>query len=229
MHQSTNAVSLLDSTGIWTSVRLSLWISCRYVSRHEKWWRNGHDRSNSGMHGSSWLPFGLHLFKFVSIMFSCLMNLLIFAICTEKKLFTWNSTNIFPFIWLKNKGEFHSMFIYFFQDHQNCVDDQTTNRVRRQTERDKNVDKTLDLLADVSNISFRVVMPSDMQTTRTFSHATVNSNKGEIAFIVTVAVVSFLILIVLIIVKRRVHRQFFVWDKYWMNFPCVILRIEQAI
>ncbi|XP_055313280.1 uncharacterized protein LOC129574815 isoform X2 [Sitodiplosis mosellana] len=98
----------------------------------------------------------------------------------------------------------------------NCADHQTTNRVRRQAERDKNADKTLEPLVDVSNISFRVVMPSDRQTIKSFSHETVNNsnNKGEIAFFVTVAVVSFLIVIVLIIIKQRVHRQFFVWDKY---------------
>lgn len=101
-----------------------------------------------------------------------------------------------------------------FQDHLNCADDQASNRARRQTDRDRNVDKMLEPLVDVSNISFRVVMPSDIQTVRSFSHATVNNNKGEMAFFITVAVVSFLILIVLIIVKQRVHRQFFVWDKY---------------
>lgn len=58
-------------------------------------------------------------------------------------------------------------------------------------------------------------MPSDNQTIKSFSHETLGSNdNGEIAVIVTVGVVSFLIIIALIIVKQRVHRQLFVWDKY---------------
>lgn len=103
-------------------------------------------------------------------------------------------------------------FKCLFQDHINCVDDQSSHRNRRQTERDK----ILEPLVDVSNISFRVVMPSDIQMARSFNHTTItnNNNKGEIAFIVTVSVVSFLIVIVLIIIKQRVHRQFFIWDKY---------------
>ncbi|XP_031619442.1 uncharacterized protein LOC116338376 [Contarinia nasturtii] len=101
-------------------------------------------------------------------------------------------------------------------NHINCDDDQshiTSNRIRRQIANDTNVDKATEPLVDVSNISFRVVMPTDFQRVKSFSHATVNNN-GEIALVVTIAVVSFLIVIVLIIIKQRAHRTLFVWDKY---------------
>lgn len=105
--------------------------------------------------------------------------------------------------------------IFFcIQDQVNCAEDQslaTSTRVRRHTEKGKN--KTDENLVEVSNISFRVVMPSDFETVKNFSHAT-SHTKGEMALYITVAFISFLIILILIIIKKQAHRKFFVWDKY---------------
>lgn len=99
------------------------------------------------------------------------------------------------------------------QDQVNCADDQSlvsSNRVRRHAENATLTDETL---VEVSNISFRVVMPSDFQTVKSFSHATTHS-MGDLTVFLTIAFVSLLIVIVLIIIKKQTHRPFFVWDKY---------------
>lgn len=66
---------------------------------------------------------------------------------------------------------------------------------------------------EVSNISFRVILPSDFQRMQSLNHVSGNIT-GEIAIFLTVTVVGFLILVVLVIIKKEKHRPFFVWDKY---------------
>lgn len=89
----------------------------------------------------------------------------------------------------------------------------TSNRIRRQTNDDKNADETREHLVEVSNISFRVMMPSDFQKMQTLNQSTSNS-KGETALIVTITVVSFLIVIFVIVTRQQKQRPFVVWDRY---------------
>lgn len=96
----------------------------------------------------------------------------------------------------------------------NCAEDPSllsSNRVRRHTENGK-ADGVVEPLVEVSNISFRVMMPTDFHTIKSFKQAAMHS-KGEIALFITIASVSLLIVVVLIIIKKRVHRQTSIWDK----------------
>lgn len=107
------------------------------------------------------------------------------------------------------------IILLVFQAQVNCGDDQpviTSNRIKRQSGiHDKY--KVAEPLVEVSNISFRVVMPSDVQAMKSFDR-TASNVKGEIALFATVAVVCFLILVMFIVIKNRVYRPYFVWDKY---------------
>lgn len=109
-----------------------------------------------------------------------------------------------------------TILFQFSQAQVNCGDDQpeiTSNRIKRQSDAiEKNANQTSEPLVEVSNISFRVVMPSDFQAVKPFNRTALNA-KGEIALFATVAVVSFLILVLLIVIKQRVCRPNFVWDK----------------
>lgn len=89
----------------------------------------------------------------------------------------------------------------------------SANRIRRQTNNDENADETREPLVEVSNISFRVMMPSDFQQMQSHNQSATNS-KAETALIITITIVSFLIVIILIVTKQQKQRPFFVWDKY---------------
>lgn len=54
-------------------------------------------------------------------------------------------------------------------------------------------------------------MPVDFNTIKSFNHTAMHSN-GEIALFITIAVVSLLIIIMLIIIKKQVHRHNSIWD-----------------
>lgn len=80
---------------------------------------------------------------------------------------------------------------------------------------DKKADtETHEPLVEISNISFRVMIPSDLQKTQVHTDSFTTTNAAEFVVIITIILISFLIVIGLIVWKcQKQQRPFSVWDK----------------
>lgn len=93
------------------------------------------------------------------------------------------------------------------------------NRVKRnsiQSSRTISIEQLEEPLVEISNISFRVSMPTDQQVSSPFKHDKLHRN-GKIAFFTTVAIVGLLLLIFfifIVFIKFQKHRKHTVFDKY---------------
>lgn len=68
-------------------------------------------------------------------------------------------------------------------------------------------------LVEISNISFRVILPKDRQASSPLKHFKSNLN-GKIALCATVMTIAILILFIFILIKIRRNRIHTVFDKY---------------
>lgn len=94
------------------------------------------------------------------------------------------------------------------------------NRVKRnsaQGSRTISGEQLEEQLVEISNISFRVLMPTDQQLSSPFKHDKLNRN-GKIAIFTTVAAIIGLLLLVIFIFivfnKFQKHREHTIFDKY---------------
>lgn len=110
----------------------------------------------------------------------------------------------------------------FLQQEQNCADDPSilqANRVKRNSIQSSGTISTEHVeepLIEISNISFRVLMPTDQQVSSPIMHDKLNRN-GKIAIFTTVAIVGLLLLVIfifIVFIKLRKHREHTVFDKY---------------
>lgn len=111
----------------------------------------------------------------------------------------------------------------FLQQEQNCADDPSilqANRVKRnsiQSSRTISTERVEEPLIEISNISFRVLMPTEQHVSNSpIMHDQLNRN-GKIAIFTTVAIVGLLLLVILIFIvfiKFQKHREHTIFDKY---------------